>query len=51
MSSSNGTCEAQDIRKALRIVEAEVAILIALDPDDQAARAELEAILRQLRGE
>jgi len=42
-------CDAEDIQQALRTVEADVAILTALDPEIQAADAELDAIMRQFR--
>src|SRR5882724_6756626 len=44
-------CDAEDIQQALRTVEADVAISTALDPEIQAADAELDAIMRQFREE
>jgi hypothetical protein len=44
-----GVCDAADIERALRTVEAEAAILTSLDPEVQAALAELKEILGKLR--
>jgi hypothetical protein len=44
-------CDAEDIRQALRAVEADVEILTALDPEIQAALDKLNDIMRKFREE